>query len=189
MNQRTEDTKSIIKKIAEDDHDAFRIFYDLYYLKIYRYVSTFIKNKNMREETVSDVFFHFWQNRKNNPNIENLEGYLYRMARNTALSYLNNLDEGIMELAELPYEKASSSDTPEDILIREEMSVAIKKAIDSLPERCRLIFLMSREKGLKYREIADLLSISEKTVNAQIVLAIKKLTTQLGKLLTLFFTI
>ncbi len=64
---------------------------------------------------------------------------------------------------------ASSDLTPEEIYINEELVLAIQSAINELPERCKLIFLMAKEEGLKYREIAEILSISEKTVNAQIV--------------------
>lgn len=189
MNQKKRNIKHLVKKIAEDDQDAFRIFYDHYYLNIYRYVSGFIKNKNIRGEIVSDVFFNFWQNRKNNPEIENLDGYLYTMARNTSLLYLSQTEENVFPIDQLPGEKFLSPETPENTLIQDEMSIAIRKAIDSLPERCRLIFIMSREKGLKYKEIAELLSISEKTVNAQMVLALKKLTILLKRLLSLLLLI
>ena len=77
-----------------------------------------------------------------------------------------------------------SDESPEEIQINKELNEIINSAINELPERCRLIFLMAREEGLKYREIAEVLSISEKTVNAQMVTAIKKLTASLKKYLS-----
>ncbi len=181
------EVRYLINRIAEDDDEAFRIFYDRFYIKIYRYTSYYVKSIDIREEIVSDVFFNFWVNRKKNPSIENPEGYLYTMVKNTALSYMSNKEDTTFEINEHFQEELSDTKTPENIIIDEEIAVAIKNAIDDLPERCRLIFLMAREEGLKYREIAELLSISEKTVNAQMVLAIKKLSKRLGRLLTLFF--
>lgn len=187
MNSPEKEVKYLINRIAEGDNEAFRIFYDRYYLNLYRYTSYFVKNTDVREEIVSDVFFNFWLNRKKNPEIKNLEGFLYTIVRNTALSYMNNKQDTVVEINEHHHEKLSDVKTPEDTIIDEELTVAIKNAIDELPERCRLIFLMAREEGLKYREIAELLSISEKTVNAQMVLAIKKLSKSLGKLLSVIF--
>ncbi|NJK98274.1 MAG: sigma-70 family RNA polymerase sigma factor [Bacteroidales bacterium] len=66
---------------------------------------------------------------------------------------------------------------------------AIENAINDLPERCRLVFLLAKEESLKYREIAEILSISEKTVNAQIVTAIKKLGNSLRKYLTILLSV
>jgi len=67
-------------------------------------------------------------------------------------------------------------------MVDKEFADSLKQAVDELPDRCRIIFMMAREEGLRYKEIADILSISEKTVNAQMVLAIKKLTKRLGNI-------
>jgi RNA polymerase sigma-70 factor (ECF subfamily) len=183
MKKSSKEINYLIEKIAEGDSNAFRLFYDCFYFKIYKYVSYFVKIKEIKEEIVSDVFFNFWQNRQNSLKIENVEAYLYTIARNTSFSYINNKDIETIDIEEYYSEELLSYNTPEENLIDEEMSVAIRKAIDNLPDRCRTIFLLAREEGLKYKEIAERLSISEKTVNAQMVLAIKKLTPIIGKLL------
>lgn len=183
----SEDLKSLINRIAEEDNGAFRIFYNNYYVKVYRYASYFVKKKEIREEITSDVFSFIWLNRKRLPKIENLEGYLYTIIRNTSLSYIKEKGNDLISLEELLPDKHSNVITPEDHYVEKELSDAIQGAIDNLPERCRLIFLLAREDRLKYSEIAEKLSISEKTVNAQMVLAIKKLSNALKRILTILF--
>ena len=78
-------------------------------------------------------------------------------------------------IEEIPLGIASADDTPEEQLLSEELCKAITQAVNQLPERCKLVFLMAKEQGLKYKEIAKILQISEKTVNAQMVIALKKL--------------
>lgn len=182
------EVESLLVRIAEDDSNAFRLFYDIFYIQVYKFTSYFIKAPNQREEIVSDVFFSIWQNRKNNCKIKDIKAYLYIVTKNKALSYLDA--ENKLLFSPIDYSSSdalSYNETPEDLIIDEELSNAVKSAIEMLPERCRLIFLMAREHGLKYKEIAEILSISEKTVNAQMVLAIKKMTVLLNRFFLFFF--
>ncbi|MDR1720102.1 MAG: RNA polymerase sigma-70 factor [Dysgonamonadaceae bacterium] len=177
-----ESNTSLLERIAKDDNRAFRAFYDLYYSTIYKYASYYVKSLVLREEVVSDVFFQFWQNRKKNVELNNPEAYLITMTKNRALRALDNESRFNLEVIEqLHQDRLAHKQTPESILIDHEIAKNIKDAIDQLPERCRTIFLLAREEGLKYREIAEALQISEKTVDAQMVIAIRKLTQLLGK--------
>ncbi len=188
MKKNDEDTTLLLRKISMGDNDAFRTFYNLYYLQVYRFSSYFIRSSQLVEEVVSDVFCIIWQNRKKIVKVINFEGYLYTIIRNKALFYLNQDNKlSLTEMEFIPDNLLSDIESPEYLAIDKEISTALRKAINDLPERCRLIFLMAREEGLKYKEIAQKLSISEKTVNAQMVLAIKKLSEQLSKIL--FFLI
>lgn len=189
MNNSNE-LNAILKRISENDPYAFRLFYDKFYIQIYRFASYFIKNNETKEEIISDVFFSIWQNRLELLNIDNIVAYLFTITRNRALYYINkskNIESLIID--DIPLGMASSDLTPEEIYINEELVLAIQSAINELPERCKLIFLMAKEEGLKYREIAEILSISEKTVNAQIVIAIKKLAYILKKKIIIFLAI
>lgn len=188
MRQKDIDTKLLLQKIAIGDNDAFRTFYDHYYLQLFRFSSYFVKSFQLVEEIVSDVFCTIWQNRKKIPEIENFEGYLYTIVKNKALYYLSHENKlSVTEIDSIQKDILFDEDTPESLAIDKEFTISFKKALDDLPERCRLIFRMAREEGLKYKEIAKILNISEKTVNAQMVLAIKKLSKQLGKIV--FFII
>lgn len=184
MKNQKKDTKLLVRNIAMGDEVAFRRFFDLYYLDVYRFSSYFVKSTQAIEEIVSDVFCVIWQNRKRIVKIENFEGYLYTITKNKALRYHKFENKTISTETDFIHNNSLfHNETPEYLAIDKELSMALKGAVDKLPERCRLIFLMAREEKLKYKEIAQILSISEKTVNAQMVLAIKKLTKQLGNIL------
>jgi len=183
MEKLQENTSMLLQKIASEDNDAFRIFYDRYYLRVYQYSSYFVQSQQLIEEIVSDVFCAIWQNRKKNTEIKNFEGYLYSITKHRAFYYIKQENRlSTDEIQQVPHDLMKHNETPEIMAIDEEINSALQKAINELPERCRIIFLMAREEGLKYREIAKLLSISEKTVNAQMVLAIKRLTKKLGNI-------
>lgn len=176
-------TDVLLKQIAAGDNDAFRLFYDRYYLQIYRFASYFVDSSLLIEEIVSDVFCIIWQRREKLSQIDFFERYLYTITKNKAFYYLRN--ESKITLTELDPLSAQFADEedPEYLVVDKELTVSLKEAVDDLPERCRLIFMMAREEGLKYKEIAEILSISEKTVNAQMVLAIKRLTKRLGDII------
>ncbi|MDH6341373.1 RNA polymerase sigma-70 factor (family 1) [Parabacteroides sp. PFB2-12] len=187
MTTKETDTTILLERIAAGDHDSFRLFYDRYYLQVYRFASYLVDSPLLIEEIVSDVFCIIWENRKKLATIDHFEAYLYTITKNKALYYLRMENKVFLTELESVYEQLSHEETPEQLAVDEELSLSLKEAIDELPERCRLIFLMAREEGLKYREIATILSISEKTVNAQMVLAIKKLTKRLGNIVLFIF--
>lgn len=168
--------------MASGGDAAFRAFYDGYYYQIYRYASCFVASRQLVEEIVSDVFCAIWQNRKRIAGIGNFEGYLYTITKNRALYYLSREHKLSLADMDIAFHDLPDHETPEIRAIENEFNTALQNAIDELPEKCRRIFLLAREEGLKYREIAEKLSISEKTVNAQMVLAIKKLSKKTGKL-------
>ncbi len=180
--------KYLLKRIAEGNSDAYKDFYDLFYIKIYRFTGYFVKTDYLKEEIVSDVFFSVWQGRKNLPKVEKIEAYLYTSTRNRALYYQNKkTKENTISIENLPIGYSTLYETPESIVITDELKLAVNAAIAELPERCRIIFLMAKEEELKYKEIAEILSISEKTVNAQMVTALKRLAESLRKYINLFF--
>jgi RNA polymerase sigma-70 factor (ECF subfamily) len=183
-----ENINLLLKRIAEDDSKAFQLFYDNYYIQIYRFTSYYIKREEIREEIVSDVFLTIWQNRRNLENINNIKAYLYTVTRNRALYFINNSkDSKNVAIDEIPLGITSEYETPEEKILNRELSDTIKEAIEKLPDRCKLIFLMAKEENLKYKEIAQVLSISEKTVNAQMVIALKKLSEKIKKYIYILF--
>lgn len=180
-------SKSLLIGVSENDPVAFRKLYDLLYLRIYRFCGYFVKSTELKEEIVSDVFLTIWQNRETILRIDNIEAYMYTAVRNRALYYLKQQKAAVVDTNVFVPIDVIFEDTPETQIESSELRSAIEKAVNELPERCRLIFLMAKEEGLKYREIAEILSISEKTVNAQIVTALKRLSESLRKVISVLF--
>jgi len=172
----TDKLKSLLKDIADGNERAFRRFYDLFYRKVYKQASYYVIAKESREDVVQETFLSLWKNRRKNDSIENPEAYILTIARNHALKALNDASPFTAEdVVQLNHNDYIHHETPEDLLVDAELNAAIGQAIDSLPAHCRAVFLLAREEGLKYREIAQQMQLSEKTVNAQMSIAIKKL--------------
>jgi len=130
---------------------------------------------------VTDVFFSVWQSRKRLKDIDNIDTYLYISVRNESFRFqARNKDLNRVSLNELlPLMEEEDEGSPEEHLELKEMREMLDKAIDELPEKCRLVFLMSREEGLKTKEIAEILSVQESTVRVQMKIAIEKLVARL----------
>jgi RNA polymerase sigma-70 factor (family 1) len=168
--------KKLIKLISEDDSSAFAKFYDLFYSKAIGFSHYFVKSNDACGEIVSDVFYYLWQNRKNLAKVQNIDGYLYTSIKNQSLKYIKQAQRFPQDsIDDLPVEVFIETESPEKILISAELKIILDKAINELPEKCKIIFLLVREEGLKYKEVAEILSISDRTVHAQIVIATKKI--------------
>lgn len=170
-------------KVSEGDEISFSKLYNIYFAKVYSFTGCFIHSNESRKEVVSDVFITIWNNRSKLPAINSFESYLFIITRNKSVDYLNKYKLTPAYISEFSFEIIEEADTPEHKLVYKELEEYINKSVRELPERCKLIFLMSRDEGFTYKEIADILSLSESTVNGQMVIALKKLGEALGKFL------
>jgi RNA polymerase sigma-70 factor (ECF subfamily) len=165
------------KKIAANDQTAYRELFTLFYNKLFRFVKGFTKNKELTEEIVSDVFINIWKRRTTLEDISNLKLYLFISARNTTFNYLKKLHrESFLNLDAVDVEPEDPFADPGEALITREMNVKLKAAINALPPRCKLIFTLVKENGLTYKQTAQLLNISESTVDNQLAIALKKIS-------------
>lgn len=170
------DLRNIGCRIALNDHSALRELYDHFGDQLYQLALAIVHTPEMAEEIVEDVFIAVWKNRARMTEIESLPKYLYVSTRNISRSYLRkyrNRSFVDFDEVQLPYYRVNI--TPEDILISTEITQRINIAINELPPKCRLIFKLVKEDGLKYREVAELLHLTVKTVENQMAIAVKKI--------------
>lgn len=168
-------TYALFERLAlSGDEAALADLHKLYFYRLYKLACSIIGNKETAEEITNDVFIRIWQSRQLLPKVINPELYLLKCARNQALQYLRKPRPEIAEddLHDFGIEWEPS---PEQLFISSEMVHRINAAIDSLPPKCKLIFLLIKEGNLKYREVADLLNLSVKTVEAQMSIALQKI--------------
>ena len=159
-----------------NDQAAYKELFTAFYPRLMPLAVSIIKSRQSAEEIVSDVFINIWQKRSRLEHISNLKLYLYTATRNTALNYRERENPAqTIDLAELPVELGMLPMNPEGLLITAEMKKMIREAVNQLPNRCRLIFKLVKEDELKYREVAELLKISVKTVEAQMTIALKRI--------------
>ena len=150
-------------------------------IRFFRFAYYCLGEKEACREVVTDVFFSVWQSRKRLKDIDNIDTYLYISVRNESFRFqARNKDLNRVSLNELlPLMEEEDEGSPEEHLELKEMREMLDKAIDELPEKCRLVFLMSREEGLKTKEIAEILSVQESTVRVQMKIAIEQLVARL----------
>lgn len=169
-----DDIPELQTRIYNGDTQAFKKLYDSCCASLLQVALAIVHHREMAEEIVADVFIAVWQHQKDLRRITNLKWYLYATTRNIALNYLRKYaHKNTRHLDEVSLPEYEVN--PESQLISNEMMQHINVAINALPTQCRLIFKLVKEDGLKYREVADLLNISIKTVENQVGIALKKL--------------
>ncbi|WP_320052309.1 RNA polymerase sigma-70 factor [uncultured Acetobacteroides sp.] len=158
---------SIQRRIQEGDIKEFEQLFKRYYEPLCRYAGGIVKDMDVAEEIVQELFYDYWKNRETLSIQLSLNAYLYRSVKNNSLSHLRKqtVRQRYAEKAKSEYNEAESV-TVEDELVAEELSKVIDDTLHQLPERCSMVFQMSRFEGKKYQEIADKLAISIKTVEA-----------------------
>lgn len=158
------------------DQTAYVRLYRIYFIPLLQFSQSFVESHESAEEIVSDIFLQVWQLENKLSAINNLTVYLYTCTRNLCLNHLRKqMRQTTCLLDEDCYSLITNNDNPEQIYIASELIKKIDTAISQLPPRCRLIFKMIREDGLKYNETAKALDISLKTIEAQMGIAMKKI--------------
>lgn len=163
--------------------DAYKELYYHYFDGLQRFAWSFVKSNEVAEEIVSDVFIKIWQVRNRLTEIENLKVYLYTIARNFSLNYLQRSQKSPpLSLDEVKIEPLVEFGNPEDIFITGELKTRIQLLIHELPPQCRIIFQLVKEEGLAYKEAAEILQVSPLTVRNQLAIAVKKIAAALPEL-------
>lgn len=167
---------------------SFSELYLTYYPKLVRFATEFVILEEDAENITQDVFTDLWERPNSLGHVENINAYLFRLVKNKCLDHLKRkvseqkYNETVQSSFELELNlKLQSLDQFDSCIFSEgrEMEVLVHAAINSLPERCREVFLLSRVENLKYKEISERLGISVNTVECQIGIALKKLRTRL----------
>jgi RNA polymerase sigma-70 factor (family 1) len=165
--------KEIIERIRLGDKDAFEKLFLLYYSAFCRYAYRFLHDKEESEELVQNFFFNLWEKRNTLVNITSLKAYLFRAIHNSCLNYIKHekIVENFRDYAVL--QSQEQEDYTNEAVNGKELEIIVEKAIQSLPEKVRNVFNLKKQDGLKYQEIAEMLNISVKTVEAYMSTALK----------------
>jgi RNA polymerase sigma-70 factor (ECF subfamily) len=163
--------------IVKGDENAFTQLYLHFGKKLNLFAASLVRSKEIAEELIEDVFVRLWANRSQLAEIENLTVYLYVAVKNRAL---NTLSQKAKELITSSFDYLDTTADqfvadPYELMITSEMMDRMQKAIAALPPRCKMIFKLIREDGLKYKEVAEILNISINTIDTQMAIAIKKI--------------
>ncbi|NLS99369.1 MAG: RNA polymerase sigma-70 factor [Bacteroidales bacterium] len=179
-----------LKQLANDDKNALEKLFNYYYPRLYSFSKTLLKLDEGIEDILQEVFLRIYQNRKNIKSTETFQSYIFTITRNLLLNELRSqLNEHKAK------EKIYRESVAREYLLSEkieflELQEKLEQIIETLPDRRREIYLLSRKEGLSHKEIAVKLDISEKTVEYHITQSlseIKKKMREIGLLAMLYF--
>ena len=178
MSNHLPDLNHLVSQIALDNNQhAYKQLFKSLFPSVFRFSFTLLNSRELAEEIASDVMFVLWKSRLKLMEIENIKVYAFVIARNLSLNALNkNSRQVLVSIEDIEIEVFLDNLTPEQIFINDELGKKLEIAIQTLPNRCKLVFKLIKEEGLSYKDTATILNISTKTVDAHLVTAIKKLT-------------
>jgi RNA polymerase sigma-70 factor (family 1) len=167
-----------IRIATERDEIAYRKLFIFFYKPLFQFARCLSKEQEAAEEIVSDVMMKIWEMGKPLAEIRSLKVYLYKSIKNRALNYLSRNHKNRMislDADDFAIDINSGFLDPENNLIRKELQEGIAAAIHSLPPKCQVVYKLIRVDGLGYREVAQIMGISVKTVDRHLNNALHKL--------------
>ncbi|HEY4208763.1 MAG TPA: RNA polymerase sigma-70 factor [Puia sp.] len=171
----------LIEGLRKGDMHAFERLFREYYELLCLFAHRYIDNMPVSEEIVADAYAAVWERRETLLISTSFRAYIYRAVRNRCLNHIKHqrIEQAYLDHVRQHYHL---SDEGVGSAREEELSREVEEAIESLPERCRQIFKMSRYDDLRYVDIAKMLQLSPKTVERQMMIALEKLRRQLKHL-------
>lgn len=166
------DHTELAKRIRKGDHEAFRTFFEQYHGQVLGY----LRRRGLADEVAADLtqqaFITIWDNRAQIDPAKSLRAYLYRIGYTRSLNYTRDTQKfnADVDLTQIPIAQSSN---PEEEASYEDAQVMLRKAIEALPEKRRQVFEMCFISELTYREVSEMLDISIKTVENQMMHALR----------------
>jgi RNA polymerase sigma-70 factor, ECF subfamily len=174
-----------VERTRAGDADAFAAMFHAYYDRLCGFAERYVRSADQAEELVEEVFVRLWQQREECRGCSSLKSYLYTAVRNRALKLLRH--EGVVRRTveqalreNRPLGVAAPFAAADEEVHAHELALAARRAIDRLPARSREAYLLHRQEGLSYAEIAERMGISTKTVENHLIRAVKALREQLS---------
>ena len=178
--------KILIKRLSEHNDLALTEIYNTYWKLLYASAFNVLKNKQLSEDVVQNVFISLWNNRKQLEIKVSLKSYLYACTRYQVFAVIRKNEQKLhVDLLD-NIDNRLRKTSPETKLIYKELVEQIDHTISLLPKKCRIVYKLSREKHLSHKEISQKLNISTKTVENHITKALSLLSNSLGYLRSVF---
>jgi RNA polymerase sigma-70 factor (ECF subfamily) len=169
----------IFNRVVDGDKEAFRFFFEKYYPDLCNLVNIYVHDAVASEEIVQDIFIYLWEKKETIKISSSVKSYLFQASKNKSLNYLRDERKKLDIHQQLSSRNNIDTEQPDSVMNANQLQEIIENAINKLPERSREIYLLAKEKKLSYKEIAQKLDISVKTVETQMSRALKSLREQL----------
>jgi RNA polymerase sigma-70 factor (ECF subfamily) len=165
-------------------HDDPKAFESLFYIlnaPLIKFSMMYVHQKEAAEEIVSDVFVKCWLNRRSLTEVRDMDTYLFVAVKNQSLNYIKKYSHiHLVQIEETNEMRFVRPFSPQEELEKKELLLKMEGCIEALPRQCRIIFRLIKEDGMKYKEVAEILDISPRTVQTQLFRAMKKLSAVLS---------
>lgn len=179
-HQSADAEKLLLNKISLGDEHAFRILFDQHRKRVYTYALKIVKSASYAEEILHDVFIKIWQY-KSITEIENLELFLRTVTRNTTFKVLRRIKLEIKVNDEWGQGWEEVHNETENTILLKDTAQILNEGINLLSPQQKLVYVLCRNEGLKYADVAQRLSISTETVKSHMKQALKFLRTYVSK--------
>ena len=177
-----EEINHLLNKISINNcQHSFRRLYEIFFPRMFEVAKFYVRINHIAEEIVADVFIKLWKNRSNINKIENLQNYFYIAVKRQSLNALRDSDSMLFYIDSVEHELIIENNDPEKALFSEEYLEYIANCVQNLPEKCRLVFKMIKEDQLSYKQAAEVVGLSVKTVEMHISNALKQLRIDVQK--------
>ena len=174
------DELSLFERIRRDDEAAFDTVFRTWYPQLVRYAEAMLRDRAVAEEIAQEVMLAIWNGRRTLKIDESPAGYLFRATRNRALNELRH--RKVEQKSHIRLVNATEvGPAAETNMADKQIEAALREAVQSLPDRCREVFELSRVQGLRYAEIAATMEISVKTVETQMGKALRILREKMAE--------
>ena len=196
-----EKERQYISGLKSGSEEVFREIMDHWYSRLFNFANGYMNNTENTKEVIQDVFLQLWGHRQKLAENTSLNAYLFTLTRNRCIDLIRRerlvlqfRTDKQEEYARLTENYQALSDPILNEIFALELQHEIDQAINSLPDQCRKVFLMSRTNGMKNKEISNVLNLSEKTIETHLTKALRTIRTRLEQkfpgmlnLLTVFF--
>jgi len=172
--------RALQQRIRAGDESAFDTVFRTHYAHLVRMAESVVREHALAEEVAQEVMLELWRRRETLQVEQTFRAYLLRSTRNRALNHVRH-QRIVAREAAIAAIDAPNAPSAEDEVLGTELEQAVRAAIDGLPKKCREVFLLSRDHGLKYAEIAVALEISVKTVEKRMGQALAELRQRLDQ--------
>ncbi|PXY46002.1 hypothetical protein DMB68_02105 [Flavobacterium hydrophilum] len=179
----------LVSRLRNGDESALTDLYNKFWQALFISAFNIIKDKELCEDIIQDIFMNIWHNREKLEIRISLKGYMYACARYQVFNHLKkNKDRIQVELFD-DLEKRFQHTTPETEMMHQELVLQINSIVATLPEKCQLVYKLSREEQLSHKEIAERLNISVKTVENHITKALHSIKSSMGSSISMAMVI
>lgn len=173
-----QDELTLFRKMQKGDWKAFSFFFERYAEQLFHYVLGFVKCKEEAEDIVQETFIYLWTNRERIEYTGSVYAYLFRAVKNSCVDY--KLHEKVEERYRQEVQMTEKEDEESVEENADDLYANIQLIMETLPQKCREIFIMGCVESMTYKEIAEQLNISVNTVKTQMKVAYKKIREELG---------